>query len=91
MLQAFITGLLATSSLIIGGILAIRYSLSNRAIGVIMGFGAGTLISAISYELIFEAVNLEEVLCIRLLAFLQARQYFISLTNLLPILELIIP
>ena len=58
MLQAFITGLLATSSLIIGGILAIRYSLSNRAIGVIMGFGAGTLISAISYELIFEAVKL---------------------------------
>ncbi|QOG04308.1 hypothetical protein [Flavobacterium sp. MDT1-60] len=58
MLHAFITGLLATSSLIIGGVLAIRYSLSNRAIGVIMGFGAGTLISAISYELIFEAVKL---------------------------------
>ena len=58
MLNAFIWGLLATSSLILGGIIAIRFSLSNRIIGIIMGFGAGTLISAISYELIFEAVKL---------------------------------
>ncbi|HWS59583.1 MAG TPA: hypothetical protein VN182_01505 [Flavobacterium sp.] len=58
MLDAFLWGLLATSSLIIGGAIAIRFTLSNRAIGIIMGFGAGALISAISYELIFEAVKL---------------------------------
>ncbi len=58
MVNAFIWGLLATSSLIIGGIIAIRFTLSNRSIGIIMGFGAGTLISAISYELIFEAVKM---------------------------------
>jgi ZIP family zinc transporter len=58
MLQAFLFGLLATSSLIIGGFIATRFSLSGRTIGIIMGFGAGTLISAISYELIFEAVRL---------------------------------
>jgi zinc transporter, ZIP family len=58
MLHAFLWGLLATSSLIIGGIIAIRFTLSNRTIGIIMGFGAGTLISAISYELIFEAVKM---------------------------------
>jgi ZIP family zinc transporter len=58
MVDAFIWGLLATSSLILGGIIAIRFSLSNRTIGIIMGFGAGTLISAISYELIFEAVKM---------------------------------
>jgi ZIP family zinc transporter len=58
MLNAFLIGLLATSSLVIGGIIASRFSLSNRAIGIIMGFGAGTLISAISYELIFEAVKI---------------------------------
>ncbi|MFN8133981.1 MAG: hypothetical protein U0Z17_01660 [Bacteroidales bacterium] len=57
MLNAFLWGLLATSSLIIGGIIASRFSLGNRIIGIIMGFGAGTLISAISYELIFEAVK----------------------------------
>ena len=58
MIHAFLWGLLATSSLIIGGIIAIRFSLSNRIIGIVMGFGAGTLISAISYELIFEAVKI---------------------------------
>jgi ZIP family zinc transporter len=58
MLNAFFWGLLATSSLILGGIIASRFSLSKRAIGIIMGFGAGTLISAISYELIFESVKL---------------------------------
>jgi zinc transporter, ZIP family len=58
MLNAFLWGLLATSSLIIGGLIASRFSLSKKAIGIIMGFGAGTLISAISYELIFEAVKI---------------------------------
>jgi ZIP family zinc transporter len=57
MLNAFLIGLLATSSLIIGGIIASHFKLSKKAIGVIMGFGAGTLISAVSYELIFEAVR----------------------------------
>ncbi len=58
MLNAFLWGLLATSSLILGGIIASRFSLSKKTIGIIMGFGAGTLISAISYELIFEAVKI---------------------------------
>jgi zinc transporter, ZIP family len=58
MWNAFYWGLLATSSLILGGIIASRISLSNRTLGIIMAFGAGTLISAISYELIFEAVKL---------------------------------
>jgi ZIP family zinc transporter len=55
--RTFLFGLLATSSLILGGIVASRFTLSRRMIGIIMGFGAGTLISAISYELIFEAVR----------------------------------
>jgi zinc transporter, ZIP family len=58
MLNAFLWGLLATSSLIIGGVLANRLNLSNKTLGIIMGFGAGTLISAVSYELVFEAVKL---------------------------------
>jgi ZIP family zinc transporter len=58
MLNVFLIGLLATSSLILGGIIATRFSLGNRLIGIIMGFGAGTLISAISYELIYEAVKI---------------------------------
>jgi ZIP family zinc transporter len=58
MIHAFLIGLFATSSLILGGLIAIRFSLSKRVLGIIMAFGAGTLISAISYELIFEAVKL---------------------------------
>jgi ZIP family zinc transporter len=58
MLNAFFWGLLATSSLIIGGNIAYRLSLSKRTLGVIMAFGSGTLIAAISFELIPEALNL---------------------------------
>jgi ZIP family zinc transporter len=58
MLNAFLFGLLATSSLIFGGILASRFTLQKRTLGIIMAFGAGTLISAVSYELIFEALTL---------------------------------
>jgi ZIP family zinc transporter len=58
MIIAFLWGFLATSSLILGGIIASRFSLSKRTLGIIMAFGAGTLISAISYELIYEAIKL---------------------------------
>jgi zinc transporter, ZIP family len=58
MINAFLWGLLATSSLILGGIIASRFNLGKKTLGIIMAFGAGTLISAISYELIFEAVKL---------------------------------
>jgi zinc transporter, ZIP family len=58
MANAFLWGILATSSLILGGLIASRFSLGKRTLGVIMAFGAGTLISAVSYELVFEAVKL---------------------------------
>src|SRR5512133_711963 len=58
MLNAFLWGLLATSSLIVGGLIASRFSIGRRTLGIIMAFGAGTLISAVSYELIYDAVKL---------------------------------
>jgi len=58
MLNAFLWGLLATSSLAIGGMIATRFNIGKKTLGVIMAFGAGTLISAISYELIFEAIKM---------------------------------
>ena len=58
MLNAFLWGLLATSSLALGGLLATRVSMGKKTIGIIMGFGAGALISAVSYELVFEAMKL---------------------------------
>src|SRR5665811_1918588 len=47
-------GRFAASSLLLGYLLAER-GLSNRTIGLIMGFGAGALISAIAYELVPES------------------------------------
>ena len=58
MISAFCWGLLATSSLILGGLIATRLTLSRKVVGIIMAFGAGTLISAVSYELILEAVQM---------------------------------
>ena len=54
MTAAFLWGGLAACSLLIGYLLAER-GLSNRTIGLIMGFGAGALISAIAYELVPES------------------------------------
>ncbi len=51
MLNAALVGGLAASSLLVGYALAGR-GLSRRALGMIMGFGAGALLSAIAYELI---------------------------------------
>jgi ZIP family zinc transporter len=47
--------LLAASSLILGAVIAMRFDLSQRVIGLIMGFGAGVLIAALSVDLAAEA------------------------------------
>jgi ZIP family zinc transporter len=55
MLAAIWWGGLAATSILIGYLLANR-GLSNRTVGMIMGVGAGALISAIAYELVPESV-----------------------------------
>ena len=52
---AFGWGLLAASSLLVGGLLVLRVRVSDRTLGLIMAFGAGVLISAVAYELVEEA------------------------------------
>jgi ZIP family zinc transporter len=54
MIEAFLWGGLAASALVLGYLVAER-RLSNRTIGLIMGFGSGALISAIAYELVPES------------------------------------
>jgi ZIP family zinc transporter len=53
-LEAFASGLLSASALIIGAVLAMRFSFSDRVVGLIMAFAAGVLISAVAYELVLE-------------------------------------
>ena len=56
-LTAALWGALSASSLLIGAALAIWLRPSNRIVGLVMGFGSGTLISAIAYELVPEATK----------------------------------
>ncbi len=58
MQDAFLYGLLATSSLILGGIIGSAFKLSKKLLGIIMAFGSGVLISAVAYELIFESIKM---------------------------------
>jgi ZIP family zinc transporter len=58
MLNAFIWGLVATSSLVLAGVLGSWLTIGRRTLGVIMAFGSGVLISAVAYEMVFEAVSL---------------------------------
>src|SRR5262245_18825248 len=48
-------GGLAAVSLLIGAGLALRWKVSERLTGAVMGFGAGALISSIAYELVPES------------------------------------
>jgi ZIP family zinc transporter len=56
--EAFFWGTVAASSLVIGAIVALRIRLSLRTIGLIMGFGAGVLISAVAFDLVEEAAGM---------------------------------
>lgn len=52
---ALFWGLFAGSSLILGGAIALAFPIHERLLGLIMAFGAGVLISAVSFELVAEA------------------------------------
>ena len=56
MLESFLWGLLATSSLVVGGLIGCFIPINKRTLGIVMAFGAGVLISAVAYELVYEAV-----------------------------------
>jgi len=58
MLEAAAWGLIGASSLLIGAVLGLRLEIHSRTIGLILGFGAGTLISAVAFELTEEAFRL---------------------------------
>jgi ZIP family zinc transporter len=55
-LEAMGWALLAASSLVLGALVAFAVRIPRRVLGLIMGFGAGVLISAVAYELVLDAV-----------------------------------
>jgi zinc transporter, ZIP family len=55
MLEAFLWGAIASSSLLLGGLIALRRPVGRLVLGLVMAFGAGVLISALAFELVAEA------------------------------------
>ncbi|MDX6635226.1 MAG: zinc transporter, family [Solirubrobacterales bacterium] len=58
MVEAFAWGAVAASSLLIGALVGLVRPWPPRAIGLVLGFGAGALISAVSFELAQEGVEI---------------------------------
>jgi ZIP family zinc transporter len=57
-LGALAAGLATASSLMIGGLIALLHEPRERTLGLIMGFGAGVLLSAVAYDLVLEALDI---------------------------------
>jgi ZIP family zinc transporter len=53
--ESFAWGVVAASSLVLGGALAGWLPIGRRVLGLVMAFGAGVLISAVAFELVEEA------------------------------------
>ncbi|MCZ6457068.1 MAG: hypothetical protein O6650_07460 [Actinobacteria bacterium] len=60
-IEAVLLAALAQSSLLIAGLVVYRFSFTAKVIGGLAGFGAGALISAVSFELIPAAADLATV------------------------------
>jgi ZIP family zinc transporter len=59
-------GALAASSLVIGGFLGLARHWSDRVVGLVLAFGAGALISAVSFDLAEEALRIGSRLAVGL-------------------------
>ena len=57
MLASFGLGFAAAATLIVGGAFALRFPVGERALGMVMAFGSGVLISAVAFELVQEAFD----------------------------------
>ncbi len=59
--EAFLWGAIGSSALLVGAIVAYLASPGRKFIAIVMALGAGLLIGSVSFELIDEALKLEEV------------------------------
>jgi ZIP family zinc transporter len=71
-------GALAASSLVVGAVIGLARPWPRRAIGLVLGFGAGALISAVSFELAEEGVKLAGALPVALGLGVGAFTYFLA-------------
>jgi ZIP family zinc transporter len=55
MLRSLLLGLLTSGSLLVGALAALRFKISHKAVGFVVAFGVGALISSVCFELVSEA------------------------------------
>jgi len=75
---AILWGVVAASSLVIGAVLGLSRQWPRSLIGLVLGFGAGALISAVSFELFGEGVRLGGALPVAIGLAVGALTYFFS-------------
>ncbi len=78
MLEAAIWGAIAGASLLIGAIIALVAHPSPRTVGLVMAFGAGTLIAAVSFDLIGDSLALEDSEFVAVAMLLGALMFFVG-------------
>lgn len=57
MLEAALWGFLAASSLVLGAVISFQVRIPERALGLILAFGAGVLMSTVAYELVADSLG----------------------------------
>jgi ZIP family zinc transporter len=75
MLEAGFWGLLGGSSLVVGALVALATRPRHLIVGLIMAFGAGMLITSVSYELVGEAIAGDDAGAVALAMLLGAMVY----------------
>ena len=78
MLEALGWGALAASSLVLGALIGLARPWPRRAVGLVLGFGAGALISAVSFELAEEGVRIAGGLPVAIGLAAGALTYFVA-------------
>jgi ZIP family zinc transporter len=58
LLEAFLIGALSAATLVVGGLVVFVRKPAEHTLGLVMAFGAGVLVSAVSFELVEEAIDL---------------------------------
>jgi ZIP family zinc transporter len=71
-------GALAASSLVVGALVGLARPWPRKGIGLVLGFGAGALISAVSFELAEEGVKIAGGLPVAIGLALGALTYFVA-------------
>ncbi|MGH3387164.1 MAG: ZIP family metal transporter, partial [Nocardioidaceae bacterium] len=78
MLEAALWGAVGASSLLVGAAIGVLAPIPERLVGLVLGFGAGTLISAVAFELTEEAFALGGADAVAIGLALGAVAYFVG-------------